>query len=84
MVLLDDFCNIGFPGVSEALFLYLRSASNLVPVCSMSTKVVLTTVSYADVFRKFLFSSGTIPPTHRARRTVICGNDTYLIVDVSK
>lgn len=51
VIYLDDFCNPNFPGVTEAVYKYLAGAPSLVPVCTVSSKLIFTSISFAKPLR---------------------------------
>ncbi len=71
-VFVDDYCNPGFPGVTEGLIVYLRNGGSLTPVCAAGGKMLLTTISYAERMRQFLAKRLESRPV-RTRLTGLCG-----------
>lgn len=53
-VLLDDFFNAGFPGVTEGLARYLDSGGTLLPVGVVGGKMLLSPLSWAERMRRHL------------------------------
>jgi hypothetical protein len=53
-VILDDFFNAGFPGVTEGLALYLSAGGTLRPVGVVGGKMLLAPLSWAEAMRKAL------------------------------
>ena len=80
IILLDDFCNPGFPGVSEAAFLYLQRAPRLVPVCTMSTKLAFMSISYAEEFRRFVRKKLKNNTNLRIRSTWVGGSESLHLI----
>lgn len=77
LVLVDDFCNPGWPGVTEGVVVYFRNGGSLVPVCSTGNKLFLTTLSYQRAYIAAV-SRWTSPlkgKAHRVRTVKLCGHD---------
>jgi hypothetical protein len=82
VILLDDFCHPGFPGVTEALYKYLDRAPRFVPVCTMAAKVALMSVGYAAGFRSFLRAYVSRFRQFRIRSTWISGSESLHITKI--
>ena len=78
-VLLDDFFNPAFPGVTEGLYRYLDNRPPLVPVCTVSSKLILSSISFAAPLREHIRSSFA-KSGRRARPTNISGHDSLWLV----
>jgi len=79
VVLLDDFFNPAFPGVTEGLYRYLDNRPPLVPVCTVSSKLILCSISFASSLRDHIKRS-LANDGRRARPTNICGHDSLWLV----
>lgn len=76
-VFVDDFCNPGFPGVTEGLIAYLQQNGRLVPVCAVSNKIILTTFVYAERARQFLMHRAKSLVNYRVRSTKLSGYEYF-------
>jgi hypothetical protein len=72
-VVLDDFFNTGFPGVTEGLVQYLTAGGTLRPVGVIGGKMLLTPLSWADRLRDALRQRFAQSPRFRVREVSFFG-----------
>lgn len=82
VVIVDDFCHPGFPGVTEAIFKYLGMAPRLVPVCTIASKLVFAPVSFASDLRKRIAARVASIEGRRARKTLVAGHEVYWVIRI--
>ncbi|PWS34927.1 hypothetical protein DFH01_21515 [Falsiroseomonas bella] len=72
-VVLDDFFNTGFPGVTEGLAQYLTSGGTLRPVGVIGGKMLLSPLSWSDRMRAALRKRFAESPRFRVREVSFFG-----------
>jgi SAM-dependent methyltransferase len=79
VILLDDFMNPGFPGVTEAVYQYLHGDTKLCPVWTVSSKLVFVSISNANRLRAHIASY--VPKLERrVRKTIVGGHEVLWLV----
>jgi hypothetical protein len=73
-VLLDDFFNAGFPGVTEGLAQYLLAGGTLLPVGVVGGKMLLAPLSWAEKMRGELRRRFAAEPRFRVREVTFFGH----------
>ena len=82
VVLVDDFCHAGFPGVTEGIFKYLSGSPRLVPVCTVASKLVFVSTTFAAELRKQISTHVNSLKGRRARKTIVAGHEVYWLIRV--
>ncbi|MDW9763532.1 hypothetical protein GOB02_29010 [Sinorhizobium meliloti] len=80
VILLDDFMNPGFPGVTEAVYKYLQTDTKLCPVWSVAGKLVFVSISHADRLRGHIVSCVHSKLGRRVRKTLVAGHEVLWLV----
>jgi len=79
LVVVDDFLNPAWPGVPEAIFMYLREddrPTKLMPVGYGDNKFYFTTRSHAAAYRTYL-ESRLLPVSRKSKLVELCGYEMY-------
>ena len=72
VVILDDWMNVHFLGVTEGAIRYMMGGGNLVPFASSFHKLYMCNYSVAEKYKKFCLDS-----PYRTLRNTVCSHDAY-------